>query len=479
RETMRLVREQRIVEGAFLPNGGQNELCSRDVLDAIRRKSLAKLRRSIEPVPAAALSRLILDWQGVTRKRRGREALRAVVGELEGCPLVASTLESEILAARIDEYRPWDLDALCASGEIVWAGLERLGANDGRVALYLADHEAQLARPSAPVPGAVAVAIRGVLERRGAVFFADIAREVGGFPNDLVEALWQMVWAGEATNDTLDPLRSRVRPSGSRARPTRGTASTPSRGRTHAAARSPRAGPPGCEGRWSLRASRWTAPPSDTDRSAAIARALLDRYGVVTREAAHAEGVAGGFVGIYDVLKALEARGRVRRGYLVEGRGGAQFALPGADERLRALRDAREVTAPLVLAATDPANAWGALLDWPPSRAEARPQRAAGALVVLLDGMLLGWMGRGDHPLLTFLPEDEPVRSEAAQALAQGLGKLVDSRARRALLVSSIDGTDAARSPLAPVFVRAGFAATARGLLRGAIVNRLATETTP
>ncbi len=479
RETRQLLREQRIVEGAFLPNGRQNELCARDVLEAIRRKSLAKLRRAIEPVPTGALARLVLDWQGVTKKRRGREALRAVVEELQGCPLVASTLESEILEARIEAYRPWDLDALCASGEVVWAGLERLGASDGRVALYLADREALLARPSVQVPGPVAAAIRSVLARRGAVFFADMMREVGGFPNDLIEALWQMVWAGEATNDTLEPLRSRVRPSGSRSRPAGSRPSTSSRGRVERPVRSPRAGPPGCEGRWSLRASRWATPPSDTDRSAAIARALLDRYGVVTREAAHAEGVTGGFVGIYDVLKALEARGHVRRGYFVEGRGGAQFALPGADERLRAVRDAQGTGAPVVLAATDPANVWGALLDWPPSHAEARPQRAAGATVVLLDGMLVGWMGRGDHPVLTFLPETEPDRSEAADALAHGLGTLVDGRARRALLVSTIDGHDAARSPLAPAFLRAGFAATARGLLKGAVINRLATEMSP
>ena len=478
RETARLVREQRFVEGAFLPNGTQHELCARDVLDAIRRKSLAKLRRTIEPAPPAALSRLVLAWQGVTQKRRGRDALRAVIGELQGCPLVASTLEDEILRARVDPFQPWELDALCASGEVVWAGLERLGANDGRIALYLADREALLARAGSPVPGPVAASVRGVLARRGAVFFADIVREVGGFPAEVFETLWQMVWAGEATNDTLEPLRSRLRPAGPRPRPSRTKPSTAQRDQARGATRA-RAGPAGSEGRWSLRASRWAAPPSETDRSAAMAQALLDRYGIVTREAAHAEGVAGGFVGIYDVLKALEARGRVRRGYFVEGRGGAQFALPGADERLRAVRDGRSDARPLVLAATDPANAWGALLDWPPSPSDARPQRAAGALVVLLDGVLLGWMGRGEHPLITFLPEDEPGRSDAVRALAQGLAELVDGKTRRALLVSSIDGIAAARSPLAPTFAGAGFVATARGLLKSSALNRLASQVSP
>jgi ATP-dependent Lhr-like helicase len=465
-----LLREGRLVEGAFLPEGTQRELCGRDVLDTLRRKSLAKLRRAIEPVAPEALARLIPEWQGVGRRRRGRDALRAVVGELQGCPLVASTLESEILPARIDPYRPADLDALCASGEVVWAGLEPLGTNDGRIALYLAEHEALLARPSAPAPGVTAEAIRGVLSRRGAVFFADIARDVGGFPNDVLETLWQMVWAGEVTNDTLEPLRRRARSSNpvpTRPRD-RGRASqvlTTPRDRGRAVERA-RGGPRGGEGRWSLRKSRWATQPAETDRHMALARTLLDRYGVVTREAAHAEGVTGGFAAVYDVLKALEDQGRVRRGYFVEGRGGAQFAFPGAEERLRALREKRDDAQPLVLAATDPANAWGALLDWPASLADARPQRAAGALVVLLDGALLGWMGRGEHPVLTFLPDEEPLRSDAASALARALAGLVEGLARPALLISSIDGVDASRSALAPAFARAGFLATARGLLK-------------
>jgi ATP-dependent Lhr-like helicase len=343
------------------------------------------------------------------------------------------------------------LDALCASGEVVWAGLEPLGANDGRIALYLAEQEPLLAPPITPVAGATAANIRAVLTRRGAVFFADLVRDVGGFPNDLREALWQMVWSGEVTNDTFEPLRA-FSPS----------ARAQSRRRPHP--RRPRAAAP-AEGRWSLRASRWATAPGETDRRTALARALLDRYGVVTREAAHAEGVAGGFAAVYDVLKAMEDQGRVRRAYFVEGRGGAQFALPGADERLRELRASRDGALPLILAATDPANAWGALLDWPNS-SSGSPQRAAGALVVLWEGTPLGWLGRGDHALLTFLPPDEAMRVEGAGALARALARLVDELSRRALLISSIDGIEAARSPLAPAFARAGFVTTARGLFK-------------
>jgi ATP-dependent Lhr-like helicase len=451
-----LVGEGRLLEGAFLPGGATIELCDRNVLDALRRKSLAKLRRAIEPVDARALGRFLVAWQGADRKRRGRDALLAVIAELQGCPLVASALETEILPTRIEGYQPWDLDALCASGEVVWAGLESIGATDGRLALYLAAHEADLARGSSPVEGEVAGAIRDLLARRGAVFFADIAREVGGFPVKVLDTLWSMVWAGEVTNDTIEPLRSRAR----------ALASETQRRHHPARARAARTGPPGSEGRWSLRSSRWTGGvPADTDRRAALARALLDRYGIVTREAAHAEGIAGGFAAVYDVLKALEDQGRVRRGYFVEGRGGAQFALPGADERLRAMRDPSGADAQaVVLAATDPANAWGALLEWPGSKGDARPQRAAGALVVLRDGDLLGWLGRGERALLSFLPQDEAAREPSARALAEALAGLVGKGARRALLLETIDGEDAGRSPLMPAFVRAGFANTMQGL---------------
>jgi ATP-dependent Lhr-like helicase len=460
-----LLREGRLVEGAFLPGGTTPELCDREVLDALRRRSLARLRRAVEPVSPETLARLLPDWHGIPRKRRGRDALLAVVAELEGSPLVASALEEEILPVRIDGYRAWDLDALCASGEVVWAGVESVGASDGRIALYLADHEPLLARTPLPVDGPLAAAVREVLARRGAVFFADVARTVGGFPNDVLDVLWQMVWAGEVTNDTLEPLRSRAHALTSEAQ----------RRQHPRHARAPRTGPPGSEGRWSLRANRWGQAPADTDRRMALARSLLDRYGIVTRETAHAEGIAGGFAAVYEVLKELENRGRVRRGYFIEGLGGAQFALPGADERLRARRDPREDAEPLVLAATDPASAWGAVLDWPAPAGDARPQRAAGALVVLHEGALLGWLGRGerDRPLLTFLPTTEPARSERARLLARALAARVDRGPARAMLLSTVDGEPAARSSLAPAFVAAGFTASASGL------HRRARPTTP
>jgi len=451
-----LARDGRVVGGEFLPHGTTREHCDVEVLASLRRKSLARIRRAVEPVDGAAYARFLVDWSGVGQKRRGPDALLASITQLEGAPLVASALETDVLPARVDEYRAWDLDRLCASGTIVWCGIEPIGPNDGRIALFVADHEPLLAPPSTPVPGAIAETIRALLARRGAVFFAEIARETGGFPTDALEALWDMVWAGEVTNDTLEPLRSRLR----------AAPRTPSRRRREPNGRSARTGaPPGSEGRWSLRASRWGREVAETERRAATARTLLERHGVVMRETVHAEGLEGGFSAVYAVLQAMEHAGRVRRGYFVAGRGGAQFALPGAEERLRARRDPSDDAAPLILAATDPASPFGASLPWPEARGGAKPQRAAGALVVLRDGELLAWIGRSEQTLLTFLPNDAGAFDVRARALATALYGLARAAGRRALLLSTIDGDDAARSHVAAHLLAAGFVASGRELL--------------
>jgi ATP-dependent Lhr-like helicase len=450
-----LVRDGRVVSGEFLPEGTSREHCDVEVLAALRRKSLARIRRAVEPVDAAAYARFLIDWSGVTQKRRGPDALLASITQLEGAPLVASALESEVLPARVDEYRAWDLDRLCASGEVVWGGLEPIGSNDGRIALFLTDHEPLLTAPATPVSGVIAEKIRALLARRGAVFFAEIAREAGGFPNDALEALWDMVWAGEVTNDTLEPLRSRLR----------AAPRTPSKRRLERTSRILRSGPPGSEGRWSLRAARWPREVADTERRAAIARTLLERHGVVMRETAHGEGLAGGFSAVYPVLQAMEHAGRVRRGYFVAGRGGAQFALPGAEERLRARRDPSDDASTIILAATDPANPFGGSLPWPEAKGSAKPQRGAGALAVIRDGELLAWIGRSEQTLLTFLPTDAETFDVRARALANALYGLARTAGRRALLVSTIDGDDASRSAVASHLVAAGFVASGRDLL--------------
>ena len=455
----RLAERERVLQGEFLPGGRGSEWVDQEVLKSLKRRSLALLRKEVEPVEPAALGRLAVEWQGVTRPRRGLDPLLAVVEQLQGAPIPASVLESEVLPARFDPFKPSDLDLLASAGELIWCGVEPLGSRDGRIALYLTDHYRLLAPPARTAPGELCAKVREALRARGASFFADLQSATAAFPADLVVAIWDLVWAGEITNDTLSPLRSYLRGA---------DAGKTGRGRVFEARafRSRRAGPPGSEGRWSLLPAQAGTP---TERSMALAQTLLGRYGVLTREAVHAEGIQGGFSAVYEVLKAMEESGRARRGYFVAGLGATQFALPGAEERLRALRDqADDAETPaqtFVLAATDPANPYGATLPWP-ERESAKPQRAAGAQVVLHGGALVGFLGRGEQTLLSFLPESEPARSKAGRALAQALAALVDQGRRKALLIARVDGVEAHASALAPHLVAVGFSPGTRGYLK-------------
>jgi ATP-dependent Lhr-like helicase len=396
------------------------------------------------------------------------------VEQLQGAPLIASSLEREVLAARIRPLLPGDLDVLFSAGELIWRGVEPVGSRDGRIALYLTDHYRLLAPPPAKAPGELCEKLRVELRKRGASFFADLQAATGNFPADLLKALWDMVWAGEVTNDTLAPLRSYMRGAPREDRHDR-RFGVPFRSRRITAA--------GSEGRWSLLPEPKGTP---TERAAALAQALLARHGVVTREAVHGEDIAGGFAAVYPVLKAMEEGGRARRGYFVAGLGGAQFAVPGAEERLRSFREPASAVPPgadrsaleepltLVIAATDPANPYGATLPWPRKGedGESRAQRAAGAQVVLHDGALIGWLGRGEHNLHTFLPDDEPARGHDTRALARALAALVDEGRRKALLIARVDGEDVNASFLGPELKAAGFTAGIKGYLKRAPAGR-------
>jgi ATP-dependent Lhr-like helicase len=453
----RLVQEQRLLEGEFLPGGSGTEWCDVEVLKAIKRRSLAKLRKQVEPVDPAALGLFLPAWHGIDRPGRGLDAVLGAVEQLQGAPLSAAALESEILPARIEGYSPRDLDELCAAGEVVWRGLQPLGSSDARVALFLTDHYGRLAPPVEAAEGDLAARVRELLQARGAQFFSELASTTGAFPQDLVDALWSLVWSGEATNDTLAPLRSLL--AGSTSSPRRGAGRSGSR-RPGRGFRSRRLGPAGSEGRWSL--LRPPAESSATERRTALAQQLLERHGVLTREAVQSEQIPGGFGTVYPVLKAMEDAGRVRRGYFVAGMGATQFALPGADERLRRPEPPE---APLVLAATDPANPYGAAVPWP-QREGARPQRTGGALVILWKGQLIGYVGRTERSVVTFLPPHEPEHGAAAEALAGALADLAHRGGRRALLVSKIDGEPADASPLARHLERAGFGSSSGGWLK-------------
>ncbi|MEW5852755.1 MAG: DEAD/DEAH box helicase [Myxococcota bacterium] len=451
----RLADANRILEGEFVPGGRGREWCDAEVLRAIKRRSLARLRKEVEPVEPAALARFLVEWQGVSRRRQGLDALLSVVEQLQGCPIPASVLETDVLPARVENYRATDLDVLCSAGEVVWRGLESLGPNDGRVALYLTDHYRTLASPPGEAEGELAAKVRAVLAARGASFFSDLTLETGAFHNDLLRTLWDMVWAGEVTNDTLVPLRSMLHAAAPQPQKTR------FRGRSF---RSRRLGPPGSEGRWSLLPGL-TSKISDTQRRVALVTTLLERYGVLTREMVAAEGIPGGFSAVYEVLKAMEESGRIRRGYFVAGLGATQFALPGADDRLRSVRDAPEQPQTVILAATDPANPYGSALAWP-EKEEGRPARVAGAHVILSNGELAAFSRKAESRVLTFLPLEEPARSEHAKAIAQALAALADEGPRKLVFISDVDGVHPGQSPLAGPLAAAGFMSGARGYVR-------------
>jgi ATP-dependent Lhr-like helicase len=456
-----LEAEERVVRGEFRPDGASREWCDVDVLRQLRRRSLAALRREVEPVEADAYARFLLGWHGIPAERRGLDALVESLGLLQGAALVASALERDVLPVRVRGYRPTDLDELCTSGDIVWVGAGSIGSSDGRVRLYFADQLPLLAPtiepPEAP-EGALHDAIRLLLGQRGASFWAQLrAAAPSATEAEVLAALWDLVWAGEVTNDSLAPLRAVLSGGTGRSTASRATRARPRPGRLT------RLGPPAGAGRWSLVAPLLQPTPTATAAAHAAALQLLERQGVVTREGVLAEGVVGGFAGVYGVLKVLEERGQTRRGYFISGLGAAQFTLPGAVDRLRGTRDLvdpylhpADVPAPVVVAATDPAQPYGASLTWPVS--PGRPSRSAGALVVLVQGVPVVWFDRRGHHLVTFpAAATDPSWAAALAALA------TDGRART-VEVRKVDGEAVDPSgAVATVLQQAGFVRTYRG----------------
>ncbi|MEY2959246.1 MAG: hypothetical protein RLZZ01_1814 [Actinomycetota bacterium] len=464
-----LAEVDRVVRGEFRPDGVQREWCDADVLRQLRRRSLAALRRDVEPVEQAALARFVAGWHGIPADRGGVDVLVDALGVLAGAPLVASALERDVLPARVRGYRPADLDELCASGEVVWTGAGAIGGRDGRIRLCFADQLDVLApgwppageRPDGPLHEVV----RAFLTERGASFWGQLrAADASATDAELLVALWDLVWAGEVTNDTLAPLRSLIG-SGGVVRPS-SPAARRSASRRPRPARLTRLGPPAGAGRWSLLTSMFD-PADRTPTEVAHARAvqLLERHGVVTREAVAAEGVVGGFAAVYPVLKVLEERGGARRGYFVVGLGGAQFALPGAVDRLRSYRepttDTDEVR-PVVLAATDPAQPYGSTLPWPSTG--GRPTRTGSAVVVLADGVPLVWFDRSAHHLVTF-PGATSSSADGMVGWASVLADLVASGRERSVEVRRVDGGPVT-DEVAEALRAAGFVDGYRGLVR-------------
>jgi ATP-dependent Lhr-like helicase len=491
----RFAASGRVNRGEFRPGGSGIEWCDAGVLRSIRRRSLARLRKEVEPVPAAMLGRFLPAWQHARAPLRGVDGLMRTIEQLQGAVLPASALEQLVLPSRISDYSPAMLDELTVSGDVVWAGHGALPGNDGWVALYVADNaplllplrlperadEDAVGQPPAQTRTPLEADIVQVLGGGGAMFFRELSGRVGSTDDRaLADALWELVWSGRLTNDSLAPLR--VRLGTGRARQTR-----PAHSRRGRPVMPSRTGPPSVGGRWSL-----LPEPADdqTRRSHALAEVLLDRYGVLTRGAVQAEGVPGGFAAVYRVLTAFEDAGRCRRGYFVEGLGAAQFALPGAVDRLRIKTGTDsevEVPRAIVLAATDPANPYGAALSWParPSRPTPqtdptgvvgsergpgdrqghRPGRKAGALVVLVDGELVLYVERGGRTLLSFEPTSPPADGESSlRAAVDALALAVRDGWLGRLDVERADGGSVLDSPLGTALEASGFRVTPRGL---------------
>jgi len=456
-----LAASGRIVEGAFRPGGTGGEWCDSGVLRTLRQRSLAKLRHEVEPVDPAAFARFTLAWHGLDAPRRDRSALLEAGERIEGARVPASVLEPQILRGRIADYDPRDLDALLASGQLIWVGAGSLGQRDGRVALYRAEHGALLPdAPADPPSGALHLALLEHLRTRGASFFPQLLVAAGQpFVPDLLDALWDLVWAGLVTNDTFAPLRAFLRPGR--------FVSASGRGILRRATVVADV-PPTAVGRWSLVSALAAGDaPSSTARASARVTGLLERHGVLTREAVQAEEAPGGFTAVYGVLKAMEEAGRARRGYFVAGRGATQFALPVAVERLRAYRERPESPTAVLLAATDPANVYGSGLPWPErSEVARRPMRAAGASVVLVDGVLAAWIAKGERDVLSFPTVPEGEVDPAPALVAERIAGLAGTGRRKVLYVETVDGVPARESRLGLALRACGFVDTAQGMLR-------------
>ena len=469
-----LERSGGLVRGELRPGGSEREWCDPEVLRRLRRASLAILRKEVEPAEQRALARFLPAWQGVDAAPSGGagvDRLREILVALQGLALAPEVWERDVLPRRAGAYSPSWIDQLCASGELVWVGAGSLGASSGKVALYFREDARWLGPPNIKADRHAEPLHERIRERltRGASFWADLLADISGTePVELQEALWDLVWTGEVTNDAFAPLRA---PRLSLAR------ETPDDGRRFSRRRRPAT--PQVQGRWSLTAPLFADAPAHGPRMRALSEVLLERYGIVTRETVLGEGIPGGFASLYGELANLETLGTARRGYFVEGLGGAQFALPAAIERLRGLR-ADEPASALVLAVTDPANPYGAALPWPkrdeaeigskggtaplcnPPRGSTprrRPSRVPGAHVVTLDAEPVLYIERSGKGLLALRAPLEPA-GQPAGWLRDALEAVAESVRRgriKRLALERFDGEPVVGSAFEALLVEVGF----------------------
>ncbi|EAR25749.1 Lhr-like helicase [marine actinobacterium PHSC20C1] len=487
----RLAADRRVVDGEFRPGATGTEWCSVDVLRRLRSRSLAALRQEVEPVSPATLGRFLPAWQHVSAagdSLRGIDGLAQVIDQLAGYSAPASAWENFILSARIRDYSPARLDELTTSGEVVWAGQGALAGSDGWISLHPAATAAlTLPEPDRDGLSELQQSILDALAGGGAFFFRQLSNQIGSTDDKaLLKELWDLVWRSLITNDSFAPLRAHL---GGTVRATR--APRPARARAYRGRVSTvaQAGPPSASGRWALLE---TAEGETTVRAKSTAELMLERHAVVTRGAVVSEGIRGGFALTYRVLSGFEETGRARRGYFIEGLGAAQFATGATVDRLRGFTrdpDAAPELRAITLAATDPANPYGAALAWPGlggedagsdagdgtesdaatatassakpaaySPKKHRPGRKAGAIVVLVDGHLSLYLERGGKSLLAFDLEPAVVDAATRSLTSTLRGTLPKLR------IEKVNGEFAVGTPVGKALVEAGFVATPQGL---------------
>lgn len=495
-----------------------SEWCDAEVLRRLRRRSLAALRSDVEPVDPPTYGRFLPAWQNVGSSLRGLDGVVTVIDQLSGVPIPASAWEPLILGSRVRDYAPGMLDELTATGEVIWSGTGSLPGNDGWIALHLAENAPLTLNPEPDfTPSELQSRLLELLSGTGAFFFRQLAEALnsevlsgralnvpqqdgGGLlpDSEIITALWELVWAGRITNDTFTPVRSllaggktahKQRATTPRARTARlgrlgrmprgslsssslrlaggqdsaahGSTGHGSTGHGSSGQNSPARGPqPLAAGRWSL------LPPVEADTTIhahATAELLMDRYGILTRGSVMSEGVPGGFGLLYKVLARLEEMGRCRRGYFIEQLGAAQFAVPATVDRLRSFSRENQLAVPepqaVALAATDPANPYGAALPWPASEGGHRPGRKAGALVVMVDGDLVLYVERGGKTLLAYTDDAETLLLAAA-----ALVHIIRRGAAEKMAVEKANGVDVLDTPVATALMAAGFYSTPKGL---------------
>ncbi len=455
----RLAAHGRVVAGAFRPGGSGPEWCDAEVLRQIKRASAAIAQRAVEPVPAERLATFLPQWQGVAAGSPARvgdatggpDRLYHVLEQLSGATAPASEWERSILPSRVSGYQPAWLDELTGSGDVAWFGSGALPQGDGWIGLVPADQVATVL--PAPItlenPTEVEIALLDLMGDGVALLTRGIESALPDFTTDAITtALWNLVWNGQLTNDSLAAVRAHLRGARGRTGP-RMTGRRPSRrpSRSNVADYAP--------GRW-FRTMASTQPA--TVRAHATASGLLARHGVLTRGAASAEGTPGGFAAVYQVMAAMEDAGKVQRGYFVEGLGAAQFAGSAAVNRLR--DSAHSPSQTLALAATDPANPYGAALAWPKAPDTHLPGRKAGATVVLDESGLALFIERGGRSVLTWCDAE----TERARQSLDRLVTEVRSGLRPPLHLQRVDGVDVHSSPWRHTLQDSGFLLTPRGL---------------